>query len=76
MNKIKPIDFKQANKEITGANGIGDLPVHDDGVSMVSCWQISFRERLKILFRGRVYVAILGDLHPPIWLDTEGFEDG
>lgn len=71
---MKPVQFKQANRLFTRPPNMADkecdpLPVFADGEYLVSCWQASFRERLKFLFRGTIWFWIFGNLQPPICLD-------
>ncbi len=45
------------------------LPVFRDGVNVVSCWRPSWRERLSILFFGRVWLALMsGTTQPPAYV--------
>ena len=47
-----------------------DLPVYTDGKQCVSCWKMSFKERIKVLFTGRVWLGVIGHrTQPPVWLD-------
>jgi len=50
------------------------LPAYMDEEGLViSCWKPSLKERIKILFKGKIYVSMLTFNHPlqPIRLDTE-----
>jgi hypothetical protein len=38
---------------------------------IVSCFKPSFRERLRLLFGGVVWLGVLGTNQPPVWLVTE-----
>ena len=49
----------------------GILPVHVDGKYIHSLWSLSWRERLRVLFTGRLWVTVYGEGHPPIALSTE-----
>jgi len=54
-----------------GMNNCGALVVHRtaDGKRCISCWRPSWRERLSILFFGRVWVDIFsGSTQPPVAL--------
>jgi hypothetical protein len=47
------------------------LPIyHGDGL-MVSCWSLSWRERLRVLFSGLLWLTIVGDVHPAVALSAE-----
>jgi len=36
------------------------LPVHrDDNGNVTSCWKLSFKERIRVLFNGRIYLSLL-----------------
>ncbi len=51
--------------------GIDPLPVWTDAKQCVSCWKMSWRERLSALLFGRVWVAILsGDTQPPVYVQA------
>jgi hypothetical protein len=77
---MKPIKFSRANKTLTPSKseggysknviGIEPLSIWTDGEQCASCWRPSLRERLSILFFGRVWVAVLsGSTQPPIYVD-------
>ena len=71
---MKPIAFPQATKTLQKPMSMTDeecspLPVFTDGTQCISCWRPSWRERLAILFFGRVWCAVLsGQTQPPVWL--------
>lgn len=54
-----------------------DLPAHFDQKDptgrMTTAWKLSFRERIRILFRGRIWLATLTwrDPFQPVYLSTE-----
>lgn len=59
---MTPIKFKEqtaiATKDQPEYN---PLPVHidkDEYGSVTACWKMSFRERIKVLFTGRVWVSL------------------
>lgn len=72
---MKPIKFKQANRELLGPKLMTDdeyrnLWVFTDDTECVSCWKLSFRERIRALIFGKVWLGILsGNTQPPVWLD-------
>jgi hypothetical protein len=46
-----------------------DLPIWTDGVQCISCWKMSFRERLAALFFGKVWLTVVfGETQPPVAL--------
>jgi hypothetical protein len=60
---MKPIQFPEAN--VTFAKDQPEyqpLPAFRNNSEMgevVSCWQLSFRERLRILFTGKLWVSLM-----------------
>ena len=72
MNAVK---FKEANKNLLKPRAITDeeckaLWVYSDGNQCISCWKLSFRERLSALIHGRIWLCVLsGQTQPPVWLD-------
>lgn len=74
---MKPIDFKESTKVLgrpstMTAEECGSLPVWSDGRQCVSCWKPSFRERLKILFSGKVWLGVLSmGSQPPVYVTAD-----
>lgn len=77
---MKPIPFRHANRLLqwSGASysenvtGVDPLPIWTDGEQCVSCWRMSWRERLSALIFGRVWLALLsGETQPPVWLGAQ-----
>jgi len=78
---MKPIGFKYANRELQPSEGkeysenvtaIDPLPVWTDGEQCVSCWQMTWRERLAALLFGRVWLSVLsGSTQPPVCIEAE-----
>lgn len=52
-------------------NGVGDLLIHRSGYSSISCWQLSEREIQQVLATGKIYLCVIGGVHPPVALDTD-----
>jgi hypothetical protein len=53
---MKPISFREVN--VTLAKDQPEylpLPVYQDGSETISCWKLSWRERFKVLFTGRMW---------------------
>ncbi len=49
-----------------------DLPVFTNGEQCVSCWKMSWRERLSALLFGRVWLQVLsGETQPPVAIHAE-----
>lgn len=71
---MKPLKFEEANLTLTAPEGMEneviDLPVWTDGQHCLSCWKLSFYERLVALFSGKVWFWAIGKTHPPILLTT------
>ena len=73
---MKPVEFTEqtlvlsANPnqlEIDGQE-VGKLPIFTDGNQVVSCWGLSFRERLQALWFGKGWVGVhSGRTQPPDW---------
>lgn len=61
------VDSK-TNEVISNGVRIGDLHVYKDDDQTVSCWQLTAEEMLEVIRTGRVFVFVLGDLHPPIYV--------
>ena len=72
---MKPIHFKQANKNLQKPSNMTDeecqpLWVYTDGKECVSCWKMSFADRIKALLFGKVWLYVLsGQTQPPVWVD-------
>ena len=73
---MKPINFKESNKNLLKPESMkdgecGSLPVYNDGVYCISCWKLSFRERIKLLFSGKIWLWVwFGDTQPPVCLEA------
>lgn len=70
---MKPVEFSEQNiiiaKDQPEYIPLPALMHNDDYGHVTSCWQMSWRERLKFLLTGRVYVTLLtfrGPLQPQI----------
>jgi hypothetical protein len=79
---MKPADFTQRNGTLGGGPGasygtaddVQDLPVHHDvvGGQIISCWALTWRERLSLLLTGRVWLCVLARrTHSPVKVTTE-----
>jgi hypothetical protein len=76
---MKPINFKYSNKTLqpSGAvysenvTGVEPLHIFTDGEQCVSCWRMTWRERLNAILFGRVWVATLtGNTQPPLYAEV------
>ena len=71
---MKPIDFSQSTKVLQRPSTMTDkecasLHVWSDGNQCVSCWKPTFKERLNILFGGKVWLGVLsGKTQPPVFV--------
>lgn len=71
---MRPIDFPQKTKTLKKPTSMtdeecGSLPVYSDGKVIISCWQPTWRERLSILFSGRVWLYVVAaKTQPPVSL--------
>jgi hypothetical protein len=70
---MKPTGFKESNATFAeDQEEYLPLPVHkrmDEEGTVVSCWKLSFFERLKVLFTGRVWYSVWtfgGPLQPQL----------
>lgn len=72
---MKPIKFPEATKTLVKPESMNDkeclsLPVWNDGTQCISCWRMSFTQRLSALLFGRVWLSVMsGRTQPPVWLD-------
>lgn len=71
---MKPIKFNQVNKNLFKPESMTDeecspLWVYNDGLQCVSCWRLTWKERIEALLFGRVWLGVLsGKTQPPVWL--------
>lgn len=65
---MKPVQFSQCNA-VFGGDQPEYLPLHayhvyDESGRIISCWQLSWVERLQVLFTGRVWHEVLTFYNP------------
>lgn len=71
---MKPANFPESNRTLTKPQDMtdeecGSLPVYNDGQQSVSCWQMTWHERLSALIYGRVWLQVYaGRTQPPVCL--------
>lgn len=71
---MKPIDFPQSSKVLQRPENMLDtdckpLPIWSDGTECVSCWKPTWKERLRILIHGKVWLGVLsGRTQPPVFI--------
>lgn len=75
---MKPIKFKEATKVLQKPSTMTDaecasLHVWTDGKECVSCWKPTIKERVRILFGGKIYLGILSgcSTQPPVFVTGE-----
>lgn len=74
---MKPIDFPQSTKVLQKPSTMSDnkcssLHVWNVGTQCVSCWKPTFKERMNILFGGKVWLGVLsGKTQPPVFVSGE-----
>lgn len=61
---MKPIEFEEQTTILGKPNNMTDdecssLPIYSDGEQTISCWRLSFRERLQILIFGKLWVGVV-----------------
>ena len=72
--QMTPIEFKEQNKVLTKPRDMTDeqcksLPCFTNGECVVSCWQMTWRERVTALLTGKVWISVRsGHTAPPISL--------
>lgn len=68
------IKFKEANKNLLKPESMtdeecGSLWVYSDGRQCISCWRLTWKERIKALLFGKAWLSVLsGYTQPPVWL--------
>ena len=75
---MEPVTFAEQNMEWSPRKGTGDLPgcrslpaFRGNGMS-ISCWKARWKERLKVLFTGKVWLLVAGgDNQPPVLIQAE-----
>lgn len=71
INQTKVLQPNSNQKEIDGKQ-VGTLPIFTDGDQVISCWRLSFRERIKALWFGKIWLGIYsGQTQPPVWLSCD-----
>jgi hypothetical protein len=57
---MQPVKFNHANATFAkNQKGFLPLPAYTDGVLVISCWSMSWRERFVALFHGRLWIRQL-----------------
>ena len=66
---LKPIKFDGAN-QVFGGHEVEPLSVLNDGVQLLSCWHMTWKERLCALIYGKIWLCVRGQAHPAVWLSA------
>jgi len=72
---MKPVKFDEATKNLSKPQSMTDeecssMWVYSDGQQCISCWKMTWKERIKALFYGRVWLGVIsGQSQPPVWVD-------
>ena len=76
---MKPVNFMHSNKILQPSGArysenvtrVEPLHIFTNGEQCVSCWNMTWRERLSALIFGRVWVATLsGQTQPPLFVEA------
>lgn len=65
---MRPVYFNESN--VTVSYGETAIPALKDGKQVVSCWKMTWKDRISALLYGKVWVGIRGNSQYPIWLDS------
>lgn len=69
-----PIRFPEVNVTLSKPDLMSDeecksLPVFRDGERCISCWKLTWKEKLSVVFYGKVWLSVFGgSTQPPVWL--------
>ena len=74
--EMKPIKFKEQTTILSKPASMTDeechpLPAWTDGDEWVSCWKPSIKERLSILFFGKIWLSMFGRKTQPAWVSCK-----
>lgn len=74
---MKGSDFPEATTKLAPPEGMEEsvyaLPVWvtpESGV-FISKWEMTWRERIRCLIKGHVWLHIIGPSHPPVAIETD-----
>lgn len=74
---MTPIPFEKQNKVLTptatnDGRDLQNISVLTDGQQCLSCWQMTWRERLAALLHGRLWLGVhSGATQPAIWMEVK-----
>lgn len=59
-----PVEFQEMNRVLgSESEEFDSLPVFTDGRECISCWQMSWKERLSALLFGKVWLSVKTEIH-------------
>lgn len=67
---MKPVMFEDVNC-IYKAPGCGDLPALKTNAHIVSCWEMTEKEKAEFMKTGKIYLAVMGNAQPPVSLNVD-----
>ena len=69
LGKPESIDVECENLYVLITGMLNKGLAFADGTQCVSCWKLSFIERLKILLFGTIWLSVMGNnTQPPVWM--------
>lgn len=74
---MKPVNFKDSNKTLTKPDSMTDeecssLHIFNDGTYCISCWRLTFKDLIRIIFTRKVWLWIhSGKTQPPVYIGAE-----
>ena len=77
---MKPINDFHEDVQTLGGRGdhvddIGILPLRyeylGDNAVMVSCWRVTWRDLLRMLFTRKLWLVVMGTSWPPLFIETD-----
>ena len=68
---MKPIDFPEQNIIFRGTmENSCDMPAFRDENQVISCWDLTWRERLRLLLGKKIWLWIFAPVPPHTSIDT------
>ena len=64
---MNPVNFEDANC-IFKAPECKELPALKTEKHIVSCWEMTEREKEEFLKTGKIYLSVMGNMQPPVSL--------
>ena len=66
---MKPVEFKHQNvvfaKDQPEYQPLPALKIDSESGEVISCWKLSLKEKIKILFSGRIWLSVATFNRPP-----------